>query len=397
MGTHNTLRADTEQNQPVLVSVIIPAYNAALCIVATLRSVFAQTFLEFEVILVNDGSPDTHALEQALAPFQDKIRYLKQENRGPSAARNTAIRVARGKYIAFLDSDDLWLPDHLARQVSLLDGPPELGLVYANALHLADDRAIGIAFDSVPQADEVTFEALLAEDCTVNTSSTVASREAVLAAGLFDESMNRCEDFDLWLRMSKAGVRMAYRRDVQICHRISHGLAANQELMKRGRAHVYEKMAACSDLTPSQRSIVERKQKELETGIQIEIARDALLTGRYQEALSATEQANRLLPNRKLSLAFLGLRYCPSLLRTGYRCYFNALTVLKRRRGVRRSQFDLPVGVDVAGLVKPGPSTPAMQLLDTSGSPQQGSVVRSDLRTGAVTPSSIPAGQKVAE
>ena len=397
MGTHNTLRTEPEQGDPVLVSVVIPAYNAACCIAATLRSVLTQTIRELEVIVVNDGSPDTPALEEALEPFRNKMRYLKQENRGPSAARNAAIRLARGKYIAFLDSDDVWLPNHLARQVSLLEGPPQLGLVYANAFHVVNERPIGVAFDSVPQADEVTFEALLAEHCTVNTSSTVASREALLAAGLFDESMNRCEDFDLWLRMAKAGVRMAYRRDVQICHRLSHGLAANQELMKRGRAHVYEKMAACSDLTPSQRSIVERKQKALEIEIQIEIARDALLTSRYEEALSATEEANRLLPNRKLSLAVLGLRYCPSLLCTGYRGYFSALSALKRREGVRRSQLNLPVDVDIAGLVKSGPVTPGMQLLEPSGSPLQESVVRSDLRTEAIAPSSIPAGHKVGE
>ena len=397
MGTHKTLRADTEQGGPVLVSVVIPAYNAALCIAATVHSVFTQTICELEVIVVNDGSPDTPALEEALAPFQDKIRYLKQENLGPSAARNAAIRVARGKYIAFLDSDDIWLPNHLARQVSLLEGPPELGLVYANALHLVDERPVGVAFDNVPQADQVTFEALLAEDCTVNTSSTVVSREALVVAGLFDESMNRCEDFDLWLRLARAGVRMAYGRDVQIWHRISHGLAANRELMKRGRAHVYQKMAAYSDLSPSQRAIVERKRKELETEIQVEIARDALLTGRYEEALSATERANRLLPNRKLSLAALGLRYCPGLLRTSYRCYFSALAALKRRQRVRRSQLNFPVDVDIAGLVKSGPATPGMQLLEPSGSPQQESVVRSDLRAEAIAPSSIPAGHKVAK
>jgi glycosyltransferase involved in cell wall biosynthesis len=397
MDTHKTLRTDTKQGGPVLVSVVIPAYNAAWCIAATLQSVFAQTIQEFEVILVNDGSPDTSALEEALAPFHDKIRYLKQENRGPSAARNAAIRVARGKYIAFLDSDDLWLPNHLARQISLLQGPPELGLVYANTVHLVDDRPVGIAFDSVPQADQVTFEALLAEDCTVNTSSTVASREALIGAGLFDESMNRCEDFDLWLRVARAGVRMAYGREVQICHRISHGLAANRELMKRGRQHVYEKIAAQTDLTPSQRAIVERKRKELETEIQVEIAREALLAGRYGDALSATERANHSLPNRKLSWAALGLRYCPSLLRAFYGYYFDMLAARQRRMSARRSRLNLPADVDVAGLLKAASACTSTQPLVYSASPEQGSVVRSDLRTGAVAPSSIPAGHKVAE
>jgi glycosyltransferase involved in cell wall biosynthesis len=106
-------------NDP-LISVVIPAYNAAVYIGPTLETVFAQTFTNFEVIVVNDGSPDTAALESGLGPYRSRIRYIRQENRGPSGARNTAIRDARGTYIAFLDSDDVWLAQHLERQVAML-------------------------------------------------------------------------------------------------------------------------------------------------------------------------------------------------------------------------------------------------------------------------------------
>ncbi len=93
-----------------VVSVIIPAYNAAGLISETLQSVFAQTYRDFETIVVNDGSPDTAALEAVLRPFADRLVYLRQENRGVSAARNAGIRAAQGRYVAFLDSDDLWEP-----------------------------------------------------------------------------------------------------------------------------------------------------------------------------------------------------------------------------------------------------------------------------------------------
>src|SRR5277367_2362464 len=121
------------------VSVVIPAYNAAAYNAGTLDSVFAQTFADFEVVLVNDGSPDTDALEQELKPYLTRIRYFKQANRGPSAARNLGIREAKGMYVAFLDADDFWLPQHLSSQISRLGGNKNLGLVYSDALHLRGD------------------------------------------------------------------------------------------------------------------------------------------------------------------------------------------------------------------------------------------------------------------
>src|ERR1039458_8017361 len=110
------------------VSVIIPAFNAAGHIVAALESVFAQSFTDYEVILVNDGSPDTEQLEQAIQPYVSRIAYLAQENRGPSAARNLGIRHARGEWLAFLDSDDAWLPHYLAEQLRFLREDPALDI-----------------------------------------------------------------------------------------------------------------------------------------------------------------------------------------------------------------------------------------------------------------------------
>src|SRR5438132_9051132 len=96
-----------------IVSVIIPAYNVAPFIGETLTTVFAQSFNDYEVIVINDGSPDTEELERALQPFIDRINYIKQENRGASAARNAGLRAARGEFVAFLDADDLWLSNYL--------------------------------------------------------------------------------------------------------------------------------------------------------------------------------------------------------------------------------------------------------------------------------------------
>lgn len=124
-------RTENEHNH-VAVSVVIPVYNCVEYTPAALDSVFAQTFTNFEVVLVNDGSPDTEMLEHLIAPYQDRIVYLKQENRGLSAARNTGIRAARGKYLAFLDSDDCWPPEYLAAQMKLFEETPSPDLVYSD-------------------------------------------------------------------------------------------------------------------------------------------------------------------------------------------------------------------------------------------------------------------------
>ena len=106
-------------NPAPIVSIVMPVYNAASYIGETLDSVFQQTFTDYEVIVINDGSPDTVKLEQALEPYIGRIRYIKQENLGAGAARNEGLRAAQGEFIAFLDADDLWLPNYLEEQLSL--------------------------------------------------------------------------------------------------------------------------------------------------------------------------------------------------------------------------------------------------------------------------------------
>jgi glycosyltransferase involved in cell wall biosynthesis len=318
-----------------LVSVVIPAYNAAPYIGGTLDSVFAQTFTDYEVLVVNDGSPDTAAMEVALQPYQSRIRYLKQENRGPSSARNTGIQSASGKYVAFLDSDDFWLPLHLARQVALLEGDASLQMAYANGLYLRDELPVGILFDSSPQSLPVDLDALLQERSTVFTSSTVVLRQALVKVGLFDEKLTRCEDYDLWLRLVQSGVGMSFRRDIQIRHRQSNGLAADWELMRRALIQVYEKHLALGTLSEQQAQFVRRKIRGISTAIEFRRAKVALLEGHFAEAQASVRKVQESDPGWMLAFAQIGLRHFPHVLQSLYRVHLRRMERQNRDRSTR--------------------------------------------------------------
>ena len=317
-----------------LVSVVIPAYNAAPYIGATVDSVFKQAFTDFEVLVINDGSPDTPALELALRPYQ-RIRYLRQENRGPSSARNAGIHAAVGKYIAFLDSDDLWLPQHLAKQVGALKANPKLQMVYANGIYLRGDIPVGILFDNSPQSLPVDLDCLLHERSTVITSSAVVEREALVKAGLFDERLRRCEDYDLWLRLAQSGATISFDREIQIRHRQSNGLAADWELMRAALIQVYEKHLALGVLSDEQTRFVRNKIKSISAAIEFRQAKRALLEGDFPKALKSVRSVQASEPSWKLEVLRIGLQGFPHALQALYRMHLRRIERQYRERSTR--------------------------------------------------------------
>ena len=202
------------------VSVVIPAYNIADYIGETLDSVLAQTFQDYEIILVNDGSPDTARLESALATYLDDIIYVKQENAGASAARNAAIRLARGELLAFLDGDDVWLPEFLQSQITYLE-KNDLEMVYCDALIFGEQLFENQTFmQSAPSAGAVSTVSLINAECNVITSGTVLKKETLVKFGVFDVELRRAQDFELWFRLAKKGVRIGYQREVLLKYRV---------------------------------------------------------------------------------------------------------------------------------------------------------------------------------
>jgi GT2 family glycosyltransferase len=329
-----TVRDDSSAvdfNNSVTVSVIIPAYKASGCIAATLDSVLAQTFSDYEIVVVNDGSPDTQALEQVLQEYLPRIRYFKQENRGPSSSRNRGIVEAQGEYVAFLDADDFWLPEHLASQIAILRGTPSLGLVYSDSLVVRDGKCIRKTFDREPQEKPVTFEALLGERCTVSTSTTVASRKELLAAGLFDEGMTRCEDFDLWLRMAFQGTRMTFSPQSHVYRMVSgSGLSSNRYEMKRALIDVYRKIDSSLPLSQTQKELLKQRCERTEAIAQLDLVKEFIHAGDYEQALSSAKRASSVLGSWRVHLAVIALARAPRLFGTYYRAHEQVLSMFNR-------------------------------------------------------------------
>jgi glycosyltransferase involved in cell wall biosynthesis len=306
------------------VSVVIPAYNAAPFIADTLASVFAQTYTSYEVIVVNDGSPDTPAFEQAIAPYRNRIVYLKQCNTGPSGARNRGIQEGRGEYVAFLDSDDQWLPRFLAEQMRILDADPAIDLLYSDGLIFGMSPLAGRTLMSVsPSRGEVTFESLVREACTVLTTCTIARRSTVIAAGLFDERFLRSEDFHLWLRMAYNGARIVHSPQVLVRHRRREGsLAHDTRAMIRAFVDVLQDLDMRLPLSAPLRAAIRRQTATREAELAVVEGKEHFFAGQYVDALQALQRAcamdPRWLTRVRLRIVGAAVRVAPRLLRRTY-------------------------------------------------------------------------------
>lgn len=184
------------------VTVIIPAYNAEGYIGAALASIEAQTLQDVEVLLIDDGSRDGTIKEAERFAGVLDLKIIRQANAGPAAARNRGIRQAQGRFCAFLDADDIMLPERLHEQAALLDGQPELGLVHSDLMTFDDAGVIHRtrrAF-SDPCGGAILDRLLL--DNFITTSTVMAPTERLRAAGFFNEGRRVSEDFELWLRMA---------------------------------------------------------------------------------------------------------------------------------------------------------------------------------------------------
>jgi len=305
------------------ISIVIPAYNVAAFISETLASVFAQTFTDFEVVIVNDGSPDTEEFERAIQPYRERICYLKQENRGASAARNAGLRAARGELIAFLDADDLWAPNYLEEQLKFIR-EFDCDLACADAMIFGASVDAGRSYmDSLmgtaPPQGRVTFLELVNAERSLITSGVVARRDLILKVGLFDEALRNAQDFDLWLRLARHGARLCYHRQVLLSYR-SHpdSLSGDAINSHQRELRVFDKIEESYDFTPAERAEVSAVIRNRRALLKYELGKLYLVPGDFVRARESFANAISLKRSWKPQLALWLTCIAPRLFRTLY-------------------------------------------------------------------------------
>jgi glycosyltransferase involved in cell wall biosynthesis len=301
------------------IAVIVPVYHARF-LAAALESVFGQSHLPDEVIVINDGSPEEGLVRRALVPYARHVRLIEQTNQGAGAARNAGIHAATADLIALLDADDRWLPHFLREQVMAFADSPRLDVSYTDGLYIGDTPLAGRTFSSTcGSRPPITFERLLAQQCTVLLSAVVARRRSLIDAGAFDRELRRGQDFDLWLRVARRGGRIDYLPRVLVLRREHRdNLSGNTIDAVERPLTVLRKTLATMPLRDHERAIACGRVRELEAALARERGKVLLGNGDFDAARQAFEAACAGVHAWKLHAARLGLRLAPQLVRRLY-------------------------------------------------------------------------------
>jgi glycosyltransferase involved in cell wall biosynthesis len=246
------------ENESPLVSVITPAYNAGRFINATIESALRQTFHDFEVVVVDDGSTDDTLTR--VRNFRDRrLRIIEQPHRGAPAALNTAISAARGRYIGFLDHDDIWVPTKLERHVEFLDRNPEVAVTFSWS-GLIDEHDRRIDLHPAHWRGPISFRQLLEDNVVGSSSSVVTRRSAILGVGAFDLEFPRCHDSDLLLRIALAQPKgiCAIPEELTLYRRHSNQMSRDWRQMDREWNALLEK---CRKSAPEDTRAAERRAR----------------------------------------------------------------------------------------------------------------------------------------
>jgi len=300
------------------VSVIMPAYNVEGYIGDAARSVLHQTYGDLELIIADDGSTDsTPEVIEQLRASDPRVRAITVPSNGPSAARNAAMRLARGQFFALLDSDDIWEREFLARQMVRFGAHPEVDLVSGNARYLGSRRhgqTIGPWPDTRPP---ITLATIISDERAVFIM-TVFRRRVFEVVGGFNESLRGNEDFDFWLRAALAGFVFA-RNDEPLAwyRRRDDSLSSNGIRMLRGAIEVCRTWLPAFADRP-ERPLMERQIDYYEAELAAELARQALAVGDTAEAARALDALQTRRPSMRTAVAALLARRAGPVLSAMY-------------------------------------------------------------------------------
>jgi glycosyltransferase involved in cell wall biosynthesis len=225
------------------VSVIIPAYNAMTYLPETVESVLRQTFTEFEVLIIDDGSSD-HIVQWVSQVTDPRVKLISQANQGLPGARNTGIAHAQGEYLAFLDADDLWESTKLEKQVRCLDSNPAVGLVHTPMV-LVNEQGNSTGRVMASNAEGDVWQKLL-ERNVIACPSVMLRRCCFETVGVFDRNLRSLEDWDMWIRIASRYPFAMIKEPLAYYRQLPNSMSKNCQVMEKAFGIVIEKAFHCA-------------------------------------------------------------------------------------------------------------------------------------------------------
>lgn len=270
------------------VSVIIHTYNNEKFIAETIESVINQTYNDYEIIVVDDGSVD--GTRDALLPYMQKIRYYYKENGGIASAKNAGIRLSKTEFVAFLDHDDLWIPDKLKIQMECFNTNPQVGLVYSKYTSFRNGKELRTKPDKGYSG--WIFKDLLSKSF-IQTSTVMVKRKCLDAVGPYDETFILGDEYDMFLRISKRFQCCFVDKGLTMYRVHDTNASKNDFLFDKENLGVYKKIY--KNFT----NLDEKEKKILRKRIAkycVKVAKDLYNQGRFEEAKKYQKEAHKYLP-----------------------------------------------------------------------------------------------------
>lgn len=288
------------------VSVIIPTYNSAHFIIEAVDSVLAQTFTEFEILVIDDGSTD-NTKEVLAEKYGDSIQYFYKENGGVSKARNFGIENAKGKYVAFLDSDDAWIPEKLEKQILALEKNPDKKACYSS-FYLCDEKLNPLEINRSERKSDALTDLILIGNVVATPSTVIAEKGLFEQVGGFDYELSQCADWEMWIRLATK-TEFIYLNEPLLKYR-QHGsnMSKNASLLEKDSILLMEKGFTLPNLADE----VKAKKKEAFAKVYMVLAGTYFRSGLYLDFLRCARKSIALDFKQSLHLLDFPRRFIKS-------------------------------------------------------------------------------------
>ena len=290
------------------VSVVIPTYNSVKYVTEAIESVLEQTYKNIEILVIDDGSTDN--TKEVLKKYDDSIIYLYKENGGVSSARNYGIKKANGKYIAFLDADDVWMPEKIEEQVALMEANEEIGLCYAST-HRVNDNLEFINRIEAKEFDDYCEALLLNLNIVAGSCSSAMVRQDVISqTDGFDSQFTTYADWEHWLRLSLITKFAPVKKDLVKYRVVEGSMSSNPSVTKKDALGVLNKFFSLPNLPEKYKRI---KDKVFSNHLMI-VSGEFLHNGDFGESVNCMWKGIKLYPKNIIRPLALPIRFAKRIL-----------------------------------------------------------------------------------